>query len=117
VITFDREFVRVREWGRRPFEENKKIYVTSDAKQIRVPTLILQVRGDQLTPLVAAKHKRNSFPARAWVVFEGHEYIFCSRRRRGRADRAIEVGLFWMRMLQAADSARQRDFHTGPEDK
>jgi class 3 adenylate cyclase/pimeloyl-ACP methyl ester carboxylesterase len=57
------------------FAESAKIDVTSEAKQIRVPTLILHVRGDQLIPLVLAKQTAELIPGSRLVIIEGRDHI------------------------------------------
>jgi len=54
--------------------EPKLIDVTAEAKQIRVPTLILHVRGDQLIPLVLAKQTAELIPGSRLVIIEGDDY-------------------------------------------
>ena len=97
------------------FAENTKIDVTSEAKQIRVPTLILHVRGDQLTPIELAKHAAEIISGSRLVIIEGRDHIPIPGD--GEADqiaRAIRPFLD-EDDKQTADSARPRDVQTyGP---
>lgn len=45
------------------------------AAQVRVPTLILHARGDQVVPLAYSKKEANLIPGARLVVIEGVDHI------------------------------------------
>ncbi|HXW85480.1 MAG TPA: alpha/beta fold hydrolase [Candidatus Binataceae bacterium] len=49
--------------------------VTSYARQIRTPTLILHARNDQLVPVELARHMASLIPNSRFVVLEGRDHV------------------------------------------
>jgi class 3 adenylate cyclase/pimeloyl-ACP methyl ester carboxylesterase len=52
-----------------------QVDVTAEAKEIRAPTLILHVRGDQMMPLVFGQQLAQLIPGSRLVIVEGHDHI------------------------------------------
>jgi len=52
-----------------------KIDVRSLAQQVRTPTLVLQVRGDQLSPIHYSKELATLIPGARLVFIEGKDHI------------------------------------------
>jgi class 3 adenylate cyclase/pimeloyl-ACP methyl ester carboxylesterase len=54
---------------------SEKIDVRAVAKQIRVPTLVIHARGDQLVPIEFAKQLATLIPGARLVIIEGNDHI------------------------------------------
>jgi class 3 adenylate cyclase/pimeloyl-ACP methyl ester carboxylesterase len=53
----------------------EKVDVKAFAAQVRVPTLIVQVRDDQMNPLASGKKAADSIPGARFIVIDGTDHI------------------------------------------
>ena len=54
---------------------NRRVDVKSFAAQLRAPTLIIQVRNDQINPMVKGKQVAEAIPSARFVIVEGADHI------------------------------------------
>jgi len=57
------------------FASQKSVDVKTFAAQVRVPTLIIQVRDDQMNPLASGKKVADLIPGARFVVIDGTDHI------------------------------------------
>ncbi|MGH7924511.1 MAG: alpha/beta fold hydrolase [Candidatus Binatus sp.] len=56
-------------------KSNRHVDVKPFAAQVRVPTLIIQVRGDQISPIADGKRVAEAIPSARFVIIEGVDHI------------------------------------------